>query len=134
MSFATAFLNQRDTDYSDNQIAETVASILESISPEYDVPIALPNVRASNLCYGAPMQWAIGDGVNSNRTRSLLRERLTTFEPRLKTLSEIDIVEDEDQNAVIFLIVGTTQLGSQTEIVEIEKRLSRIDQHTDREG
>ncbi|MEM1074119.1 MAG: hypothetical protein AAF665_06720 [Pseudomonadota bacterium] len=134
MSFAKAFLGQRDGDSSGRLISATVESMLQSISPECSVPEALRHVRSSNLCYGVPMQWALGDGAKSKRTRSVLRERLTIFEPRLKTLSEIDVVEHEDDNTVTFVVVGTSQVGSSTEAVEIEKRLSRMDQHVDGEG
>ncbi|MDX8349809.1 hypothetical protein SLH49_17625 [Cognatiyoonia sp. IB215446] len=134
MSFASAFLGLRENDTTEKRIAATVESVLQSISPECDVPDGLQNVRSSNLCYGVPMQWALGDGAQSKRTRGVLRERLTTFEPRLNTLSEIDVVENDQENSVTFVVVGTSQVGSDTEAVDIEKRLSRMDQHVDNGG
>lgn len=134
MSFASAFLGLRRNDTTEKRIAATVESVLQSISPECNVPDGLQNVRSSNLCYGVPMQWALGDGAQSKRTRGVLRERLTTFEPRLNTLSEIDVVENEQENCVTFVVAGTSHVGSDTEVVDIQKRLSRMDQQVDNEG
>lgn len=133
MSFASAFLGLRENDQGYSAISATVGNMLQSISPECKVPEGLYNVRSSNLCYGVPMQWALGDGAKSKRTRGLLRERLTRFEPRLSSLSEIDVAENDDENAVTFIVVGTTRNGPKIETVEIEKRLSRMDQHMDGE-
>lgn len=134
MSFATAFLGLRAGDASDKVISSSVENLLQSIAPECAASDSLPNVRASNLCYGVPMHWALSDGATSKRTRGVLRERLATFEPRLKTMSEIDVVDHDAENAVTFVVVGAARVGADVEVVEIEKRLSRMDQHLDDQG
>lgn len=134
MSFASAFLGLRAGEATDRVISASVENMLQTIAPECAAPASLRNVRASNLCYGVPMHWALSDGAASKRTRGVLRERLAMFEPRLKTMSEIDVVEHDAENAVTFVVAGAARVGSEVEVVEIEKRLSRMDQHLDEKG
>jgi predicted component of type VI protein secretion system len=129
MSFATAFLAARADEHTEAKIATNVQTLLQSISPEFEVDRALQNVHASNLCYGVPMTWALGDGENSAQMRGMLRERLNRFEPRLSVLSEIELREDTDLNTVTFFIAGGMKNKAVTEAVEIETTLSRMDQY-----
>jgi predicted component of type VI protein secretion system len=131
MSFATAFLGAREDDSSEMKIATNVQTILQSISPEWEVDRELINVHSSNLCYGFPMAWVLGDGENSAQMRSMLRERLQRFEPRLSMLSEIDLREDTDLNTFTFFIRGNVKKGTGNEAIEIETALSRMDQYAE---
>ena len=131
MSFATAFLGVREGGTVESQIGLNVQTLLQAIAPEWEVSRGLENVRASNLCYGVPMTWAIGDGQTSPQMRGVLRERLKRFEPRLSVLSEIEVEEDSDQNTVSFYIVGGVHGKTGTEAFEIETKLSRMDQNVE---
>ncbi|WP_293450664.1 hypothetical protein [Planktotalea sp.] len=131
MGFATAFLGARAQETPEAKIATNVQTLLQSISPEFEVERALHNVHASNLCYGVPMTWALGDGESSGQMRGMLRERLNRFEPRLSVLSEIELHEDTDLNTVTFFIAGGMKNNSGTEAVEIETTLSRMDQYVE---
>lgn len=134
MSFATAFLDAREDANSEALIASNVQTLLQAIAPEYEVERGLENVLSSNLCFGVPMNWALGEGQNSAQMRGMLRERLNRFEPRLSVLSEIDVHEDSDQNTVTFYIAGGVQGLSGTESVEIATKLSRMDQYAEEES
>lgn len=131
MSFATAFLGAREDDSSEMKIATNVQTILQSICPEWEVDRELINVHSSNLCYGFPMAWVLGDGENSTQMRSVLRERLQRFEPRLSTLSEIDLREDTDLNTFTFFITGNVKKDTGNEAIEIETAISRMDQYAE---
>ena len=129
MSFASAFLGANAEEGLDESIGAHVETLLKAISPEWDAGPGLPNVRASNLCYGVPMNWALGDGHRMSQVRGALRERLERFEPRLELLSEIELEEDVSENAVTFFVAGSARSGSVTDRVEIETKLSRLDQY-----
>lgn len=134
MSFASAFLGASEDGSNETRIASNVQTLLQAIAPECNVGRSLENVLSSNLCFGVPMNWALGDGQNSVQMRGMLRERLNRFEPRLSVLSEIDVHEDTDQNTVTFYIAGGVQSTAGTEAVEIETTLSRMDQYTEEES
>lgn len=129
MSFASAFLDEHEDAPTEDKIAASVEVILRSISPECNIPASLRETRSSNLCFGVPMQWALGDGIDSKQVRSGLRERLNKFEPRLVSLQGIDITEDEENNSVTFHFTGVAQSAEGQESVEIGTCLSRLDQH-----
>jgi len=128
MSFASAFLDQGDDDL-EHDVQVNIATLLQAVSPECAAGVNLPNVQASILCYGIPMHWALAEGRNSRQMRSTLKERLMAFEPRLKTVSEIDLQEDDQKNTVKFFVSGTVKDGGTAQPIEVETRLSRLDQH-----
>lgn len=129
MSFATAFLGIQETDKDETYVSKTIENLLNSVSPEFDVPDALVNVLSSNLCYGVPMRWMLGNGAQCKRSLRLLRDNLCNFEPRLSTVSGIKIVKDEATNSMTFVVAVTTKVGARSEEVEIITRLSQLDQH-----
>ena len=133
MSFASAFLGQPPAPTIEQKIAHQLEVLLQSVSPEQQVGPELPNVQASNLCYGMPMNWAVGDGARNTMIRVALQQRLARFEPRITLLSDIEIQSDDQENAVSFFISATvaTEGGSQT--IGIEKTISRMDQHVQQE-
>ena len=127
MSFASAFLAPLDDDL-ETRVEDNVQALLQAVVPEPAITAALPHVRQSNLCFGVPMTWALAEGRESRQTRTALKTRLTAFEPRLSAISDIELSEDEDQNAVTFQVAGRIEGG---EPVEIETRMSRLDQHVE---
>lgn len=131
MSFASAFLGGRTGEGSHAQIASNVQALLQSISPEPEVGLEMVNVLASNLCYGVPMDWALENGQGSVQMRGMLRARLNRFEMRLSILSAIELYEDTENNTVIFFISGGVQGNFGTESIEIETKLSRMDQYAE---
>lgn len=131
MSFASAFLGGRTSEGSHAQIASNVQALLQSISPEPEVGLEMVNVLASNLCYGVPMDWALENGQGNVQMRGMLRARLNRFEMRLSILSAIELYEDTDNNTVIFSISGGVQGNFGTESIEIETKLSRMDQYAE---
>ena len=128
MSFRSAFLGARDDQSLDESIGAQVETLLKSISPECNTSGRLPHVQASNLCFGVPMNWALGDGQRNAQVRGTLRERLERFEPRLALLSEIELREDASENAISFYIAGGVRKEGNTDRIEIETTLSRLDQ------
>ena len=131
MSFASAFLGGRTGEGSHAQIASNVQALLQSISPEPEVGLEMVNVLASNLCYGVPMDWALENGQGNVQMRGMLRARLNRFEMRLSILSAIELYEDTENNTVIFFISGGVQGNFGTESIEIETKLSRMDQYAE---
>lgn len=128
MSFATAFLGADEEQTEEDRIGANVEVLLQAVSPEWSVGPEFPCVQASNLCFGVPMNWALGDGKRSGQIRGTLRTRLGLFEPRLTALSQVDLHEDTQDNAVTFYIAGATRSGGKNAEIEIEKKLSRLDQ------
>lgn len=131
MSFASAFLGARDKEDSSARVEANLETLLQAISPEWVVGPELENVQASNLCFGVPMNWALAEGRDSRQMRSTLRDRLNSFEPRLVSLSEIDVQEDTQQNTVTFYVAGAVRADGSTRLIEIEKKLSRMDQNVE---
>ena len=131
MSFASAFLGGRTSEGSHAQIASNVQALLQSISPEPEVGLEMVSVLASNMCYGVPMDWALENGQGNVQMRGMLRARLNRFEMRLSILSAIELYEDTDNNTVIFSISGGVQGNFGTESIEIETKLSRMDQYAE---
>ncbi|MEM9549668.1 MAG: GPW/gp25 family protein [Pseudomonadota bacterium] len=129
MSFASAFLGASEDATLDDSVGEVVETLLKAVSPDCVVGPQLPNVRASNLCFGVPMNWAIGGGQRKAQIRGALRERLERFEPRLELLSEIELQENPSDNAVTFYIAGAVRQQGQSDRFEIETKLSRMDQY-----
>lgn len=127
MSFASAFLTAKDDDL-ETRVEGNVQALLQAVVPEPAAGPALPHVRQSNLCFGVPMTWALAEGRESRQTRTALKTRLGAFEPRLNAISDIEIIEDEDRNSVTFQVAGRVAGG---EAVEIETRMSRLDQHVE---
>lgn len=134
MSFASAFLDQPDDLALESRVGQHVETLLQSIAPEQVVGPEFPHVRVSNLCFGVPMDWALGEGRRNTQIRSMLRDRLEKFEPRLALMSEISLQEDATENSVTFYIAGAVRGQSGTERVEIVKTLSRMDQYTEEAG
>ncbi|MGJ8603703.1 MAG: hypothetical protein ACSHXH_06205 [Marivita sp.] len=129
MSFASAFLNMPEDQTIEEQVGLHVETLLQSVAPEQVVGPELRHVRLSNLCFGVPMDWALGEGQRNMQVRSMLRDRLEKFEPRLALMSEISLQEDPTENAVTFYIAGAVRVAGKTDKVEIVKKLSRMDQY-----
>ena len=129
MSFASAFLNQSAGQSIEDQIGLQVETLLHSIAPEYVVGPEFPHVQLSNLCFGVPMDWALGEGQRNTQVRSMLRDRLEKFEPRLALMSEISLQDKAEENAVTFFIAGAARSQAGMDQVEIIKTLSRMDQY-----
>lgn len=134
MSFASAFLGINEDCSLDELVAIQVENLLQSVAPEHAVGPQLPNVQSSNLCFGVPMNWALGDGQRNVQVRGTLRDRMEKFEPRLALMSEISLQENEAENAVTFFIAGAIRDHGRTEKVEIFTTLSRMDQYGDEAG
>lgn len=134
MSFASAFLDMPDDVGLEDQVGFHVETLLQSIAPEQVVGPEFPHVRLSNLCFGVPMDWALGEGQRNTQVRSMLRDRLEKFEPRLTLMSEISLQEDATGNSVTFYIAGAVRSQSGTDKVEIVTTLSRMDQYTEGAG
>jgi predicted component of type VI protein secretion system len=77
------------------------------------------------------MDWALENGQGSVQMRGMLRARLNRFEMRLSILSAIELYEDTENNTVIFFISGGVQGNFGTESIEIETKLSRMDQYAE---
>lgn len=131
MSFASAFLNMPDDQSIEVRVGRHVETLLQSVAPEQVVGPELPHVRVSNLCFGVPMDWALGEGQRNTQVRSMLRDRLEKFEPRLALMSEISLQEDTTENSVTFYIAGAVRIQGGTDKVEIVKTLSRMDQYAE---
>lgn len=134
MSFASAFLGASESESHEDRIGANVQTLLQAISPEWVVGPELVNVRSSNLCFGVPMNWALNDAKNSKHMRATLRERLNRFEPRFSLLTEIEVEEDQQQNAVTFSVVGAVRQNGRNEPIEIQTMLSRMDQYVEEAG
>ena len=134
MSFASAFLDLPDDLSVEDRVGFHVETLLQSIAPEQVVGPELSHVRLSNLCFGVPMDWALGEWQRNTQVRSMLRDRLEKFEPRLALMSEISLQEDTTENSVTFYIAGAVRSQSGTDRVEIIKTLSRMDQYPQKAG
>ena len=134
MSFASAFLNRPDDQSIEDRVGFHIETLLQSSAPEQVVGPELPHVRLSNLCFGVPMDWALGEGQRNTQVRSMLRDRLEKFEPRLALMSEISLQEDTTENAVTFYSSGAVRSQGGTDKVEIVKTLSRMDQYAEGAG
>ncbi|MDC1480750.1 GPW/gp25 family protein [Ascidiaceihabitans sp.] len=133
MSFATAFLKQSASATVEQRIAMQIEMLLQSISPERLAGSALSHVKASNLCFGLPMNWAVAGGARDTMIRQELQQRLKRFEPRINLLSEIEIQSDEQNNSISFYIVATVATESGSKKIAFEKTISRMD-HNVRQG
>ncbi len=110
-----------------------IEMLLQSISPERLAGSALSHVKASNLCFGLPMNWAVAGGARDTMIRQELQQRLKRFEPRINLLSEIEIQSDEQNNSISFYIVATVATESGSKKIAFEKTISRMD-HNVRQG
>lgn len=133
MSFATAFLRQSASATVEQRIAMQIEMLLQSISPERLAGSALSHVKASNLCFGLPMNWAVAGRGRDTMIRQELQQRLKRFEPRINLLSEIEIQSDEQNNSISFYIVATVATENGSKKIAFEKTISRMD-HNVRQG
>ena len=133
MSFATAFLKQSASATVEQRIAMQIEMLLQSISPERLAGSALSHVKASNLCFGLPMNWAVAGGARDTMIRQELQQRLKRFEPRINLLREIEIQSDEQNNSISFYIVATVATENGSKKIAFEKTISRMD-HNVRQG
>ena len=127
MSFATAFLKQSASATVEQRIAMQIEMLLQSISPERLAGSALSHVKASNLCFGLPMNWAVAGGARDTMIRQELQQRLKRFEPRINLLSEIEIQSNEQNNSVSFYIGATVATENGSKKIAFEKTISRMD-------
>jgi predicted component of type VI protein secretion system len=125
--FATVFLGRTDNDDA-AQIAGNVAVLLQSISPDAQIPEDLAHVRASNLSHGTNMTWVHGDLGREATVRLSFRERLRLFEPRFDAIHGIDMLEVAERNEVIFRIRARMTDRRQNEPLSFETRMSLLDQ------
>ncbi|WP_310620649.1 hypothetical protein [Flexibacterium corallicola] len=128
MKFAAAFLGRKIEEGVESHVAANIDMFLQSISPEVSAPSSLKNVAASNLCFGLPMKWALHEVGGNKQINAEIRERLSRFEQRLSGFAEIALSEDEQNNLVNFYISGLTLNNNRKELIEIETRISRLDQ------
>jgi predicted component of type VI protein secretion system len=133
MSFATAFLKQSASATVEQRIAMQIEMLLQSISPERLAGSALSHVKASNLCFGLPMNWAVAGGARETMIRQELQQRHKRFDPRINLLSEIEIQSDEQNNSISFYFVATVATESGSKKIAFEKTISRMD-HNVRQG
>lgn len=101
--FATVFLGRADGDDA-AQIAGNIGILLQSISPDADIPQELNHVRASNLSHGTNMAWVHGDLGREATIQLSLRDRLRLFEPRFEAINGIDVSELAERNQLVFRI------------------------------
>lgn len=129
--FGTVFLGRPDSDEA-AQIAGNVAVLLQSISPDAEIPEDLVQVRASNLSHGTNMAWVHGDLGREATARLSFRERLRLFEPRFDAIHGIDVLEVAERNEIIFRIrakmSARTNDRRQIEPLAFEARMSLLDQ------
>lgn len=131
--FATVFLGRADGDDA-AQIAGNFAILLQSISPDADIPQDLNHVRASNLSHGTNMAWVHGDLGREATIRLSLRDRLRLFEPRFEAINAIEVSEMAERNEVVFRIRARMRERSSDAPVSFETRLSLLDQQVEKDG
>jgi len=130
MSFSSAFLSDRKSSSTNDKVTQNLSYLLEAISPELEVNEIYEYVKASNLNFGVPMSWAIGDASQKMLVRVAIMERLRNFEPRIQTLINVELEEDELKNAIKFLITGELLTDDKNELstLEIGSQISRLSQ------
>jgi len=128
MGFSDAFLQNRMPAGDDTGIGLQVGLLMQSVAPEPAVPEVLTHVRASNLCFGVPMNWALNDADRQRELCQTLRRKLQDFEPRLLLIRQIEIHEDEVSNLVEFTIRADARIQDAEAEIELETRLSLFDQ------
>lgn len=131
--FGTVFLGRADGDDA-ARIAGNVAILLQSISPDADIPQDLNHVRASNLSHGTNMAWVHGDLGREATIRLSLRDRLRLFEPRFEAITGIEMSEMAERNEVVFRIRARIRDRSSDGPVSFETRLSLLDQQVEEGG
>lgn len=131
--FAKVFLGRADGDDA-AQIAGNVAILLQSISPDADIPQDLNHVRASNLSHGTNMAWVHGNLGREATIRLSLRDRLRLFEPRFEAINAIEVSEMAERNEVVFRIRARMRKRSSDAPISFETRLSLLDQQVEEGG
>lgn len=131
MSFARTFLTEHLSSSDQDGIGLHLEQLLEAVAPEWPVPDSLPHVRASNLCYGVPMNWALNDADRQQQVCRTLRRKLDQFEPRLLSVQQVSMQEDEAGNIVSFVIRAEVRIGDTDEGIELQTRLSLFDQQVE---
>ena len=131
MGFCDVFFESKLSARDDASIGLQVGFLMQAIAPEPDVPEALTNVRSSNLCFGVPMNWALNDADRQRQVCQSLRHKLEDFEPRLVSIRQIDVHEDEIGNLVEFTVRANARIRSAQEEIELETRLSLFDQQVE---
>jgi predicted component of type VI protein secretion system len=134
MSFARTFLNDRLNSSDPEGIGLHVEQLMQAVAPEWSVPETLPHVRASNLCFGVPMNWALNDADRQQQVCRTLRYKLGQFEPRFSQVHEIKMQEDEAGNMGSFVIRADARMGDGEEGSELETRLSLFDQQVEEDS
>ena len=128
MSFADAFLTNRRNESVEDRVAEHVDRLMQSVAPETAVSSELPNVQASNLCFGIPMNWALNDANRQAQVRRMLKDRLQRFEPRLQQIRGVEMSEDAGENLVEFSVAARLADGTQFTDIELQTSVSLFDQ------
>jgi predicted component of type VI protein secretion system len=130
MSFSSAFLSDQKGSSTNDKVTQNLSYLLEAISPEPEVSEIHQYVKASNLNFGVPMSWAIGDASQKMLVRVAIMERLRNFEPRIQTLINVELEEDELKNSIKFLITGELLTDDKNELstLEIGSQISRLSQ------
>ena len=130
MSFSSAFLSDRKISSTNDKVTQNLSYLLEAKSPEPEVSEIYQFVKASNLNFGVPMSWAIGDASQKMLVRVAIMERLRNFEPRIQTLINVELEEDELKNSIKFLITGELLTDDKNELstLEIGSQISRLSQ------
>ena len=128
MTFSDAFLSEHDERSIDARIADNVDVLMQSVAPELVVPPELNNTKASSLCFGIPMNWALNDADRQAQVRRTLKDRLERFEPRLGQVRNVGMAEDAMENLVQFTISAQLAADIGADEVELQTRLSLFDQ------
>lgn len=134
MSFARTFLRERLTGADSEGIGLNVEQLMEAVAPEWQVPETLAHVRASNLCFGVPMNWALNDADRQQQVCRTLRYKLDQFEPRISQVHDLQMQEDEAGNMVSFVIRADAKMADGEEGIELETRLSLFDQQVEEDS
>lgn len=133
MRFAQAFLGAPPAQDEEGAIARHLAHLLEAVVPGPPIPPACPHVAGSNLGFALPMNWALAEADRRDDIRAALRARLAAFEPRLSTIGEIEIAEDDEGNIVEFFIRAQRAGGARAPL-EIGARVSLLDHGVEEGG
>ena len=129
MSFSLAFLDQEPNVPIEQKIAQQLERLLESTSPEQIVGAEFSNIQTSNLCFGLQMNWALGNNNQNKMIRFSLQQQLSRFEPRVLAISDVDIYEDDQNNAVGFFINAHVYSENGVKVISIERKMSRMNHY-----
>lgn len=130
MSFSSAFLNVNKNLYSaiEDEIFYNFVNFLQSLTPSLEIDPIYENIKASNMCFGVNAIWVYADGDRQLDFTHGVKKHFENFEKRLTGLVNLDITQDEAQNAIFLSLKAQILIDKRPKDYEVGAKISIFNQ------